>query len=100
VAFYSIIHLPRDEQRTMIRLIRTWLSSGGYLLCNLGATENPGAVQDWLGAKMYWSSFGAEGNLQLLKEAGFTILKSEILVDDEDGKSVPFLWIVAKKIEL
>ncbi|OQV08262.1 Methyltransferase domain-containing protein [Cladophialophora immunda] len=97
VAFYSIIHLPRDEQRTLIRQIWEWLSPAGYLLCNLGVADNPGSTADWLGSRMYWSGFDAETSLGILKDAGFTITQSEVLQDDEDGRLVPFLWILAKK---
>ncbi|OCT52096.1 putative O-methyltransferase [Cladophialophora carrionii] len=98
VAFYSIIHLPREEQRTMMAQIWTWLSPGGFLVCNLGVRDDPGATREWLGsAKMYWSSFDAETNLQSLRSSGFTIIDSQILPDDEDGRIVPFLWVLARK---
>lgn len=46
---------------------------------------------------MYWSSFDVGTNLKLLREAGFTINTQDILEDDEDGKLVPFVWIIAEK---
>jgi SAM-dependent methyltransferase len=99
VAFYSIIHLPRADQRTIMAQIWTWLSPGGYLVCNLGVTDNPGTTNaSWLGsAKMYWSSFDAGTNLKMLQDIGFTIVESQILPDDEDGRIVPFLWVLARK---
>lgn len=97
VAFYSIIHLPRDEQSELFKQIWSWLSLGGHLVCNLGVTSDPGSIKDWLGSRMYWSSFDAETNLQLLKEVGFDVLESETLWDDEDGKLIPFLWVLARK---
>ncbi|KIW67665.1 hypothetical protein PV04_06897 [Phialophora macrospora] len=97
-AFYSIIHLPRAEQRTMMAQIWAWLSPGGVLVCNLGVKDNPGTTNDWLGsAKMYWSSFDADTNLQMMQHVGFTIIESQILLDDEDGRIVPFLWVLARK---
>lgn len=97
VAFYSILHLPREEQRGMFQQVFAWLSPGSYLLCNLGAEDNPGSTADWLGSRMYWSSFDAEMNLQQVRDAGFNIVESEILVDNEDGRLAPFLWILAQK---
>ncbi|OAP60606.1 hypothetical protein AYL99_05608 [Fonsecaea erecta] len=97
VAFYSIIHLPRDEQRTLLRQIWEWTSPAGYLLCNLGVSDNPGSTADWLGSRMYWSSFDVETNLEMIKDAGFTVIQSEVLHDDEDGRLVPFLWVLAEK---
>jgi hypothetical protein len=46
---------------------------------------------------MYWSSSDVETNLKLLRDAGFAINVQEILEDDEDGKLVPFIWILAEK---
>ncbi|KAJ9609899.1 hypothetical protein H2200_006228 [Cladophialophora chaetospira] len=98
VAFYSIIHLPRDEQRTMMAQIWSWLSPGGYLVCNLGVGDDAGSARGWLDStKMYWSSYDADTNLRSLRGAGFAIVESEILLDDEDGRPVPFLWILARK---
>jgi len=98
VAFYSIIHLPRGEQAILFQKMYSWLRQGGYLLCNLAVNDNPGTTaQDWLGSQMYWSSFDVETNLKLLRDAGFSISIQEILEDDEDGKLVPFVWILAEK---
>ncbi|KAH0844912.1 putative O-methyltransferase [Fonsecaea pedrosoi] len=98
VAFYSIIHLPREEQRSLIQQIWEWLSPAGYLLCNLGVADNPGSTADWLGSRMYWSSFDVETGMKMLKDTGFTVTQSEVLHDDEDGRLVPFLWVLAQKI--
>ncbi|KIW95402.1 uncharacterized protein Z519_03986 [Cladophialophora bantiana CBS 173.52] len=97
VAFYSIIHLPRDEQCNLIQQVWKWLSPTGYLLCNLGVADNPGKTEKWLGSQMYWSSFDAETSLEMLKDTGFSIIQSEVLHDDEDGRLVPFLWVLASK---
>ncbi|KIW52484.1 hypothetical protein PV05_08118 [Exophiala xenobiotica] len=98
VAFYSIIHLPREEQPAMLKQIWTWLAPGGFLLCNLGVTDDPGTMnENWLGARMYWSSFNVETNIEHLEKAGFTIVESEVLSINEDGTMVPFLWILARK---
>jgi ubiquinone/menaquinone biosynthesis C-methylase UbiE len=100
VAFYSIFHLPRGEQAVIFQQIYSWLRPGGYLLCTLAASDNPAIMaKNWLGSEMYWSSFGVETNLKLLQDAGFAIDKHEILEDDEDGRLVPFLWIIAEKKE-
>jgi SAM-dependent methyltransferase len=100
VAFYSIFHLPRGEQAKLFQRIYLWLRPGGYLLCNLGVRDDPGSTaKDWLGSQMYWSSFDVETNLKLLRDAGFAINEHEILEDDEDGRLVPFVWILSEKNE-
>jgi len=98
VAFYSIIHLPREEQLDMFKQISSWLKPGGFLLCNLGTTDDPGKSVPWLGdAQMFWSGFDADKYHQILAESGFSTTNSEIIPDNEDGKIVPFLWVLAKK---
>lgn len=95
--FYSIIHLPREQHHEMLLRIWKWLKPGGYFLCNLGASDRPGSTNAWLGSQMYWSSFDADKNLLMVKDIGFQIAKNEIIEDDEDGRQVPFLWILARK---
>lgn len=98
VAFYSIIHLPRTEQAVLITRLAAWLRPGGWFLANLGTANDPGSIEpDWLGTPMYWSSHDAQTNLDLVRQAGFTLVETEILIDDEDGELVPFLWILAQK---
>lgn len=99
VAFYSIIHLPRAEQAVLIERLAQWLRPGGWLLVNLGVSNDPGSIEpDWLGTAMYWSSYDTHTNLALVSQAGFTLVETETLIDDEDGEPVPFLWILAKKV--
>jgi len=98
VAFYSIIHLPRAEQAVLINRLAQWLRPGGWFLVNLGVSNDPGSIEpSWLGTTMYWSSYDAQTNLGLVSQAGFTLVETEILADDEDGEPVSLLWILAKK---
>jgi SAM-dependent methyltransferase len=101
VAFYSIIHIPREKQDVLISRIVDWLRPGGLLLANFGTTDDPGSInQDWLGSKMYWSSYNVPTNEEMLIRAGFELLEAEVLEDNEDGKRVPFYWVLARKTDL
>jgi SAM-dependent methyltransferase len=101
LGFYAIIHLPREEQVVLMKRVWGWVKEGGYLLVNLGTKESEGSVkQDWLGGGggMYWSGFGVEGNLGMVKGAGWEIVESEVIVDEEKGGGpVGFLWVLARK---
>lgn len=82
----------------MVQRISEWLRLGGYLLMNLSARDNSGSTQEnWLGSKMYWSSFDEKENREMVEGAGFELMEANIEMEDESGKSVPFLWILAKK---
>jgi SAM-dependent methyltransferase len=99
-AFYSIFHLPRREHRALLSGISRWLRPGGVLAANLGAVDNPGAVEEWVdGVSMFWSSYDAQTNLDLVQRAGFELLRNEVLSNFEDGRQVFFLWILARKAQ-
>ena len=97
LGFYSLIHLPREEQVEMLNTIWKWLKPGGYFLANFGDSAMEGLEFDgWLDEKgwVFSSGWGVEGTLEKVKEAGF-----EILVEDvkEDDVRASFLWVIAKK---
>ncbi|HEX8995987.1 MAG TPA: class I SAM-dependent methyltransferase [Ktedonobacterales bacterium] len=97
-AFYSLIHVPREEHAALLGRIASWLRPGGLLVATMGARDNPGDVeQDWLGAPMYWSQWDAATNQRLVEEAGLRILSAREETADEDGAPITFLWIVAEK---
>ena len=74
VAFYSIIHVPLEEQPALLKKIHGWLRPGGLFMATLGHRPWTGTEDNWLeaGAPMYWSHTGAETYLRWLEETGFT----------------------------
>ncbi|KGO39963.1 Methyltransferase type 11 [Penicillium expansum] len=105
MAMYSIFHLPRDEQTTILRRIFDWLKPGGQLLANFPETGfTSSSDKSWLGGTkgaMHWSGWGRDEMRRLLTEIGFEIQIDEVVVDCEEKNgaslSVPFHWILAKK---
>jgi 2-polyprenyl-3-methyl-5-hydroxy-6-metoxy-1,4-benzoquinol methylase len=96
-AFYSITHLPRAEHPAMLKRIAEWLKPGGMLLASLGYRDCPDWTGEWLGATMFFSHFDAETNIRLVESAGLAIRHREVIAEEENGKMVEFLWIVAEK---
>ena len=97
-AFYSIIHLPRDEQPLLLKSISKWLRPKGLLVVTMGAEAVEAAVEEiWLGASMYWSSFDSKTNKRLLKESGLRIVSARVKTSKSHGESETFLWAVAQK---
>ncbi|HEX8222142.1 MAG TPA: class I SAM-dependent methyltransferase [Chloroflexia bacterium] len=94
VAFYSIIHVPREEQPGLVGNIYAWLKPGGRFLATWPLVEWEGEEKDWQGwgATMWWSHFGGADNLLMLRGAGFAIESVEEHVGEED-----WLWVVARK---
>jgi SAM-dependent methyltransferase len=97
VAFYSLTHVPRDEQAPLLERIRGWLRPGGLFLASMGADDEPGDVEpDWLGVDMFFSHLGAKANRRLVEGAGLVIERSELAVEPEDRHDARFLWVVAR----
>ncbi|WP_437999917.1 class I SAM-dependent methyltransferase [Sorangium sp. So ce185] len=97
-AFYAITHVPRDQHAELLARIAAWLRPGGLLLATMGASDSPDTVEaDWLGAPMFFSHFDAETNRALVRQAGLDLLDAEVVDEHEDGVTVPFLWVVARK---
>ncbi len=94
VAFYSIIHVPREEHKTLLQKLHSLLKKGGYILITMGSDEWEDTSEDFHGAKMFWSHYDSKKNIKLVKESGFDIIESEI--DTSWGEK--HLVIVAKKL--
>jgi imidazolonepropionase-like amidohydrolase len=98
VSFHMLGHLPRDEHGPLFRSIASWLRPGGLFVASTTTFWDPGTVeQDWLGAPMYFSGVAWDVGLDLIRASGLEIVSAREETADEDGKTVAFLWIVARK---
>lgn len=95
VSLYAIIHLPREEQPALLSRIHSWLTSGGVFLANWAVSNWEGSEENWegWGAPMWWSHYGSETNLEMLREAGFEIASAQ--VKTSNGET--WLWVRARK---
>jgi len=95
VSLYAIIHLPREEQPTLLARIARWLAPGGRFLATWPIVAWEGEEHDWhgWGAAMWWSHHGSEENLALLRDAGFAIERAETRAGDEET----WLWVLARR---
>lgn len=96
--FYSIIHLPREEQTQLVDKIARWLKPGGLLLANFAVDESKATIMErWLDEEkgwMYWSSWGEAGSVKMLEDAGLGILMKEKKQITGDAN---FVWLLAKQ---
>ncbi|MFV1981439.1 MAG: trans-aconitate 2-methyltransferase [Rhodothermia bacterium] len=81
VSFYAIFHTPREPHGETLKKLASFLPEGGMLLVTMGAGEWEGE-EDFHGAPMRWSHYGAEKNRKLVESAGFEVLQDEI---DDSG---------------
>lgn len=96
-AFYSFNHVPRDLLAPLYARIRNWLAPGGLLLTALGTSDTENWIGDWLGSTMYFSSFTPETNSRLLREAGFELLRDELVTFREPEGQAEFQWVLATR---
>ncbi|KAK5655780.1 hypothetical protein OQA88_5318 [Cercophora sp. LCS_1] len=100
IGLYSLIHLPRKEQEVMMGRIGRWVKKGGLVLLTFGGEETEGVeMERWLGEGgwMFWSSWGVEGSLEVVKRAGFEVLVNEVK-EEEGVKGSEFLWVVGRRL--
>ena len=65
VSFYTLIHLPVQDQRRLFDEIRRWLRPGGYLLAVVGAEAWTGIGQ-YNGEPMHWDHADTQAYLDWL----------------------------------
>jgi cyclopropane fatty-acyl-phospholipid synthase-like methyltransferase len=97
-AFYVLGHTPRERHATLYRRIAQWLRPGGLFLASMGIADEPGTVEEWHAAPMYFSSWTPDTNAHLLTEAGLVPLLNELVTMREPGSSeVTFQWVLAHR---
>jgi SAM-dependent methyltransferase len=96
-SFYALNHVPRELLPGLFERIHRWLRPGGHLLAVLGAGDVPAWQGDWLGVPMFFSSHPPETNSQLLRDAGFELVRDEQVTIAEPESAVTFHWVLARR---
>ena len=93
-AFFSIFHVPRQEQGALLKSIALWLEPDGLFVASMTAGSlDAGYEEDWLGTPMYWSGYDIDTSLHLIEAAGLNVIGAEV----EGPDSERFLWLLARK---
>lgn len=102
VGFYSIFHLPKEEQGAMVGRIQGWLKEGGWLLFNLHAAGGDVLREDWMGVPMFSSGLGVDGNREMMRKHGeeLTVVEDEVAVEKIGSVEERFHWVMAVKGKL
>lgn len=96
-SYYAIIHIPREEHQSLLTDFHRMLKPSGLALLCLGAEHsNDDTDDDFFGARMYWSHFDTETNLQMLRTCGFTIIWSRH-VTDSTCEGAGHLFVLVQK---
>lgn len=97
VSFYAFNHVPRELLAPTCARIRHWLVPAGLFMTALGVSDTEAWTGDWLGAPMFFSSFPPETNREIVLEAGFKILRDELVTFREPEGDVTFQWVLAMR---
>jgi len=97
VSFYAFNHVPRELLAPTFARIRRWLAPAGLLMAALGTSDTESWTGDWLGAPTFFSSFPPGTNTRLVREAGFKILRDEIVSFREPDGDATFQWLLAMR---
>jgi cyclopropane fatty-acyl-phospholipid synthase-like methyltransferase len=97
VSYYAFNHVPRELLAPTFGRIHGWLVEGGLLMTALGVGDTEAWTGEWLGAPTFFSSFPPETNTRLVREAGFDILRDELVTFQEPEGDATFQWVLARK---
>jgi len=96
-SYYAIIHIPRKEHEGIIHHFHQLLKPYGWVLLCLGAEDlEEDIVENYLGARMYWSHYNAETNLRIIHNCGFETVVSRVIADSTSPGS-GHLFVLAQK---
>ena len=96
LAYYSIIHVPREEQHDLFVNLYRMLKPNGVALFSLHSTDDPGSIfNDFFDATMFWSGFDTDTNLKILTKIGFEIIWSKLV--DDSLSDAKHLFVLIKK---
>lgn len=97
VSYYAFNHVPRELLAPTFARIHGWLVEGGLLMTALGVGDTEAWTGEWLGAPTFFSSFPPETNTRLVQEAGFDIIRDELVTFREPEGDATFQWVLAQK---
>jgi cyclopropane fatty-acyl-phospholipid synthase-like methyltransferase len=98
VSFYVFNHVPRERLAGLLAKIRRWLVPGGWSMHAFGTSDTPAWTGEWLGAPNFFSSYPADVNTRLVRDAGFELVRDELVTFTEPEGEATFQWVLARSI--
>jgi len=97
VSFYVFNHVPRERLAGLLAKIHRWLVPGGWFMHAFGQSDLEAWTGTWIAdSPVFFSSYPAEVNSQLVREAGYAIERDELVTFEEPEGSATFQWILAR----
>lgn len=99
VSFYVFNHVPRERLPGLLAKIHRWLVPGGWFMHAFGHSDNAGWTGTWIDdAPTFFSSYPADVNSRLVREAGFELVRDELVTFTEPEGETTFQWVLARSI--
>ncbi|MFE7132171.1 class I SAM-dependent methyltransferase [Streptomyces sp. NPDC057638] len=98
--YFSLLQLPRIDQRQLIEKIAHWLRPGGHLVLATVTADAEGLPIRWMGHELEVTSFTAEDLTALLGGAGFAVLEThavDFLPEAEQAVPEPQFFVYATR---
>jgi SAM-dependent methyltransferase len=96
-SYYALNHVPRELLGALLVSIASWLVRGGFLLAALGAGRNADWTGEWLGTEMFFSSWDADTNRRLVRDAPLELIREEVVTLQEPEGAARFHWVLARR---
>ena len=90
VCLYALIHMPLQDQPSLLDRVGKWLVPGGWLLATTGVNAWTGSETGWLGgtAEMWWSHPDADTYRRWISHAGLVIVAEDFVAEGDGGHQV------------
>ena len=99
VSFYVFNHVPRERLPGLLAKIHGWLVPGGWFMHAFGQSDTEAWTGTWIDdAPTFFSSYPADMNSRLVRDAGFEILRDELVTFREPEGEATFQWVLARSI--
>jgi SAM-dependent methyltransferase len=101
VAFYSLIHIPRDEVPSVLREFRRVLMPSGRLLLAVHGGSGNTESDEFLGIKAHFEAtlFEKEELIELVEAAGFQLTSATVRAPYEFESQTPRLYVAATRTD-
>jgi SAM-dependent methyltransferase len=77
--------------------VHSWLAEYGLFMATLGAADLEAWTGDFLGAPTFFSGYEPATNSRLVRDAGFELVRDEVVEIAEPEGTVRFHWVLARR---
>jgi cyclopropane fatty-acyl-phospholipid synthase-like methyltransferase len=98
VALYLIDNIPREDYPALFRRLGELLRPNGRLLLSAEPGEDPWQPYTWLGVPMFINTVPTAELVQLLQEAGLSVISTELETQLEGDRQIEYAWIIGERL--